>query len=169
MLSLLRPALSDDAFSCVVYRDARAVQRRRSSAVNIRLRLFISSLRGKKCRFSESEAFFCNQGVIPGHRSYVLLLLGDIKGLLREISCFLRGRHARLRLNESELRVANVEAKGLLLLLLGDLTLAVREHGARLVGFEDTVAEVDYEIDANLVLGRRVVEGVREHAGEVSG
>src|ERR1700677_371226 len=169
MLSLLRPALSDDATFCGVYRDARTIQRRSSSAVNIRLRFFISSLRGKKRGFSESEALFCNQGVVPGHRSYVLLLLGDIKGVLREIACFLRGRHARLRLNESELRVADVEAKGLLLLLLGDLALAVREHGAELVGFDDTVAEVDYEIDANLVLGSRVVEGVHEHAGEVGG
>src|ERR1700677_3067749 len=169
MLSLLRPALSDDATFCGVYRDARTIQRRSSSAVNIRLRFFISSLRGKKRGFSESEALFCNQGVVPGYRSYVLLLLGDIKGLLCEIACFLRGRHAGLRLLESELRVADVEAKGLLLLLLGDLALAVREHGAELVGFDDTVAEVDYEIDANLVLGSRVVEGVHEHAGEVGG
>ena len=74
-----------------------------------------------------------------------------------------------MRLLQSELRVADVEAKALLLLLLGDLALAVREHGAELVGFDHTVAEVNGEIDANLVLGRRVVEGVNEHAGEVGG
>jgi len=93
----------DYAISCVVYRDARAVQRRPSSAVNVRLGLFIESLGGKKRGFSNGEALFCNQGVIPGQRSYVLLLLGDIKGVLREIACFLRGRHAGLRLHESEL------------------------------------------------------------------
>jgi hypothetical protein len=165
----LRPALSDDAIFCVVYRDARAVQRRPSGAVNIRLGLFIGGLRGIKRGFRDSEAFFCNQGVIPGHCPYVLLLLGDIEGVLREIACFLCGRHAGLRLHESELRVANVEAKALLLLLLGDLALAVREHGAELVCFDDPVAEVDGEIDADLVLGRLVIEGVHEHAGEVGG
>ncbi len=95
--------VGDDAIFCVVYGDVRAVQRRPSSAVNVRLGLFIGSLRGKKRRFSESEALFHDQGVIPGYRPYVLLLLGDIKGVLREIACFLRGRHAGLRLHESEL------------------------------------------------------------------
>ena len=94
-------------------------------------------------RLSDSQALFGDEGFIPGHRSYVLLLLGDIKGLLGEIAGFLRGRYAGLRLHESELRVADVEAKALLLLLLGDLALAVCEHSAELVGFDDTIAEVD--------------------------
>ena len=82
---------------------------------------------------------------------------------------FPRGDDAGLRLRQGVLGVADFDADLLALLLDVELGLGVLELGTVLVGFGDAVADGDVELEADVVVGGGVVEGVRERSAEAAG
>ena len=93
-------------------------------------------------------------------RAEFLFLLHDIECALREVACLLGSIHAAGTLFERITRVAHFNDDVFLQLFSVHLRLAVLEFRAVLVGLGDAIAQRHLELEAHLVLGRRVVQSV---------
>src|ERR1700761_3710840 len=96
-----------DAALRVINRDSSAVQCKASGLIDVDFCFFKEVLRDSDSGFSDSKRLFRGKRVIAGHGSKLLLLLGDVESLLRQIARLLGSINARLGLLDRVLRIAN--------------------------------------------------------------
>ena len=93
-----------------------------------------------------------------GGRAQGILFLLSVERLLRKLTAFECGLHARTILSDGELCVANFDSYLILQLLQQHLGLSVLQFRPHLVGLGGTVADGNIYVETNCVIGKVITK-----------
>src|SRR5262249_15892682 len=133
-------------------------QSRAGGAVQFDSGLFIGSHGVHEVKLTKSEVALGSERLETRSRAKFLLFLRNVEGTAGQIAGLTGRAYTGARLLESVLSVAHLNANLFLQLFHTQRRLAILQLRAILVGLRDAVPDGNVEVEADIVVRRRVVE-----------